>query len=206
MKDRIALHISPCYRFKNSLHFSRFLTNHLPFVFAGRRQMFLQNWNLAEIYMSIHSVRYYKIAVKNWIRCCKTRFSGAPSSDSNEANREESPEKPGSNGKRRMRWRCGRERKGCRLTRFALSRRWRFYSREFTTLRSQPFLRSEVISEFSRQAGLFSLFPASSRNAALRGRCESRERKQSAIPFVITSCILQVSRPLHRENKQKPNI
>lgn len=127
--------------------------------------------------------------MKNWMRCCKTRFSGAPSSDSNEANREESPEKLGSNGKRRMRGRCGRERKGCRLTRFALSRRWRFYSREFTTLRSQPFLRSEIISEFSRQAGLFSLFPASSRNAALRSRCESRERKQrepfpSLLPLV----------------------
>jgi len=124
-------------------------------------------------------------------------------SDLNKANSKESSEKPGSNGKRRIRERCGWERKGCRLTRFALSRRWRFYSWEFTALRSQRFLRSEVISEFSRQASLFSLFPASSRNATQRGRCKSRKRKQTAIPFITTSCILRV--PLYHENKQKQN-
>lgn len=138
------------------------------------------------------------------IECAKReRFSGARSSDSNKTNREESPEKPESNGKRRMRGRCGRKRKGCRLTRFALSRRWRFYSREFTAVRSQPFLRSEVISEFSPDRPVYFLYFLLPREM-LRGAADVNRVKENKelVPFVITSCIAHVTRSLHRKQTE----
>lgn len=170
--------------------------------------MFLQNWNLAEIYMSTRSVRYYKIIRSRW----KIEYAVAKrvSQVLHQVIRMKRIARnllrnPGVTEKEK--WDEGVVENG----KDAGWRGLHFLVDDVSipgnsTLRSQPFLRSEVISEFSRQAGLFSLFPASSRNALLRGRCESRERKQSAIPFVITSCILRVSRPLYSENKQKPNI